>query len=101
MCRDVVQWSKIRHRILVQGISRRQVVRETGISWQTVSKMLAHTHPQPHAPRRRNYRKLGPHIASIHRMLQENATLPPPARLSMRAIYEHIRDEEGMAMRRP
>jgi transposase len=95
MYRDVVQWSKIRHRILVDGISRRQVVRETGISSQTVSKMLAHTHPQPHAPRRRNYRKLGPHVASIHRMLQENATLPPTARLSVRAIYEHIRDEEG------
>jgi len=28
-------------------------------------------------------------------MLQENSTLPPRARLSARAIYEHIRDEEG------
>jgi hypothetical protein len=28
-------------------------------------------------------------------MLKENAALPPRARLSVRAIYEHIRDEEG------
>ena len=28
-------------------------------------------------------------------MLQENATLPPSARLSVKAIYERIRDEEG------
>ena len=88
MYRDVVQWSKIRHRILVDGISRRQVIRETGISSKTVSKMLAHTHPP--APRTRNYRALGPHIASIHRMLRENATLPPRARLSVRAVYENI-----------
>jgi transposase len=95
MYRDVVQWSKIRHRILVEGVSRRQVARETGISSETVSKMLAHTHPQSPAPRRRNYRRLGPYIASIRRMLQENSTLPPRARLSARAIYGHIRDEEG------
>jgi hypothetical protein len=30
-------------------------------------------------------------------MLQENATLPPAARLSVKAIYEHIRDEEGFS----
>ena len=59
MYRDVVQWSKIRNRILVEGVSRRQVARETGISGKTVSKMLTHTHPQLPAPRRRNYRKLG------------------------------------------
>jgi hypothetical protein len=95
MYRDAMQWSKIRHRILVDGISRRQVVRETGISSKTVSKMLAHTHPRPPAPRMRNYRKLGPHIVSIHRMLRENATLPPRARVSVRAIYENIRNDEG------
>jgi DNA-binding CsgD family transcriptional regulator len=38
MYRDVVQWSKIRHRILVKGDSRRQVARETGISTNTIDK---------------------------------------------------------------
>ena len=28
-------------------------------------------------------------------MLQENATLPPAARLSIQAMYESIRDQEG------
>ena len=28
-------------------------------------------------------------------MLQENATLPPSARLSIKAMYERIRDEEN------
>jgi phosphoglycerate dehydrogenase-like enzyme len=42
MYRDVVQWSKIRHRILVKGDSRRQVARQTGISTNTIDKMVAH-----------------------------------------------------------
>ena len=57
--------------------------------------MLAHPHPQPYGPRSRRYPKLGPHTASIRRMLQENATLPPAARLSVKAMYERIRDQEG------
>jgi transposase len=95
MYRDVVQWSKIRHRILVKGDSRRQVARETGISTNTIDKMLAHRHPQPYGPRSHRYPRLGPHVASIRRMLQKNAGLPPSARLSVKDIYERVRDEEG------
>ena len=97
MYRDVVQWSKIRKRILVEGISRRQVARETGISRDTIRKMLAHTHPQLPARRKRNHRTLGPHIASIRRMLQEASTLPPRARLSARAnvAIEALADEQN------
>ena len=94
MYRDVAQWVTIRHRVLVGGISQRQIARETGISPKTIRKMLAHPHPQPYGPRNRRYPRLGPHIASIRRMLQENATLPPTARLSVQAMYERIRDQE-------
>jgi transposase len=97
MYRDVVLWTKIRNRIQVDGISRRQVARETGLSPRTISKIMAHTHPQRLAPKRRNFRKLGPHIASIQRMLKENVTLPPRAKLSVRAIYKRIRDDEGFS----
>jgi transposase len=95
MYRDIAQWSSIRNQILRKGISIRQVVRETGISRETVRKMLDHALPQPYGPRSHRYPKLGPHTASVRRMLQENATLPPSARLSIKAIYNRIRDEEG------
>jgi transposase len=96
MYRDGAQWAKIRHRILVEGVSRQQVARETGISPKTIRKMLTHPYPQPYGPRSRRYPKLDPHTASAQRMLRENATLPPAARLSVRAMYEHIRDQEGL-----
>ena len=73
----------------------RQVARETGISPETVRKMLDHPLPKPYGPRNRRYPKLGPHTASVQRMLWENATLPPSARISIKAIYERIRDQEG------
>ena len=95
MYRDVVQWSKIRHRILVQGRSIRRVASEKGIDPRTIRKMLDHALPQPYGPRSRRYPKLGPHTASIRRLLRENATLPPEARLSVKDIYERVRDEEG------
>ena len=95
MYRDVAQWSSIRRRILQDGISIRQIARETGISPKTIRKMLDHPLPQPYGPRSRRYPKLGPHTASVQRMLEENATLPPSARMSIKAIYEHIRDQEG------
>jgi transposase len=95
MYRDVEQWLNIRHRILRNGISIRQVVRETGIDQKTVRKVLDQPLPKPYGPRTRRYPKLGPYTASIQRMLRENASLPPAARLSVKAIYERIRDEEG------
>jgi transposase len=95
MYRDVAQWLTIRHRVLVAGIPQKQIARETGISPKTIRKMLTHPHPQPYRPRSHRYPKLGPHTASIRRMLQENTTLPPTARLSVQAMYERIRDQEG------
>lgn len=95
MYRDVEQWANIRHRVLREGVSIRQVVRETGIDPRTVRKMLDQPLPKPYGPRTSRYPKLGPYTASIQRMLQENASLPRAARLSVKAIYERIRDGEG------
>jgi transposase len=97
MYRDVAQWTGIRRRILREGVSIRQVGRETGISCETICKMLKHPVPKPYGPRDRRYPKLGPHTVTIQRLLRENVTLPPSARLSVQAIYERIRNEEGFS----
>src|SRR4051812_21695362 len=93
MYRDVAQWLDIRHQILVQGVSIRRVARETGIDPKTVRKMRDQPLPLPYGPREHRCPKLGPHTATVRRMLQENATLPPSARFSIKAIYERIREE--------
>ena len=39
------QWQEIRHRVLKQGVSKRQILRETGMHWQTLEKILEHSSP--------------------------------------------------------
>src|SRR5215212_4604081 len=95
MYRDVAQWLEIRHRILVQGISIRRVAFETGMDRKTICKIRDQPLPLPYKPRSQRHPKLGLHTVSVKRLVKENATLPPSARHSIKAIYEHIRDEEG------
>ena len=95
MYRDIAQWSGIRDQVLRKGVSIRQVARKTGISPETIRKMVDHPLPLPYRPRSRRYPKLGPHTGSIQRMLRGNTTLSPSARLSIKAMYERIRDTEG------
>ena len=37
--------SEIRRRVLAEGISRRQILRETGMHWLTLQKILAYSQP--------------------------------------------------------
>ena len=40
MNRNMKQWNEIRHRVLIQGVSKRQILRETGMLWTTLDKIL-------------------------------------------------------------
>src|SRR4051794_23869249 len=95
MYRNVAQWSDIRDRVLNNEISIHRVAREVGISRVTVRKMLKYPAPQAYASGDRRRSKLGPHTASIQRLLHENTLVPRLARISVRGVYERIRNDEG------
>jgi len=42
---DMEQRSEIGRRVLVEGTSRRQIQRETGMHWRTLQKILQHSQP--------------------------------------------------------
>ena len=42
---NMKQWNEIRHRVLIQGVSKRQILRETGMHWTTLEKILTHSCP--------------------------------------------------------
>jgi hypothetical protein len=94
---DVRQWRHIRRRIMVKGTPKKQVSRETGISRQTINRMLAHEFPPGYHPRPRRYSKLGPYIHTIDYLLHDIILFPPKTDLTMRDIFEHLRREEGFA----
>jgi hypothetical protein len=97
MYRDPIQWASIRKKVLSKKISIRGICRETGISRNTIKKILAN--PSPPIRKRREFSlpALGPHVATVRRLVAENDTLPPTARLSIKAIFDQIVKTEGFS----
>ena len=50
---DMDQWLEIRRRVLPEGVSARQILRETGMHWGTLKKILAHPCPPGYQRRQR------------------------------------------------
>jgi transposase len=69
MYSDHEQWARIRYQVLVEGASRRQVARETGISMITIRKMLRERQPVPYGPREKVFPKLRPYLQTIQQMV--------------------------------
>ena len=92
------QWSDLRRRVLVEGVSKRQVLRETGLHWKTLKKILEN--PQPPGYRQRKPRpkkKLGPHLERVRQILKEDKALPKKQRHTAKRIFERLREEAGYA----
>src|ERR1700676_5131195 len=92
---DARQWRDIRRRILEQGVPKKRVSAETGISRKTINKMLAHEQPPGYRRRRSRYPKLAPHIATIDRLLRDSGSFPFAVKLTIRDIFHHLSREEG------
>ena len=45
MYADMEQWTNIRQRVLVGGESKHSILRETGMHWRTLEKVLKHSEP--------------------------------------------------------
>ena len=95
MYRDLSQWAMVRRRVLIEGIPRRQIVRETGIGRNTIRKMLLYECPQPYGPGEPRYPRLGPHRKTIDQLAGANIWSPPELRPSVAEIYRHLQSNEN------
>ncbi len=88
------QWSQIRRRVKIEGVSKRQILRETGMHWRTLEKILAHPEP-PGYRRQRAYPrpKLGPYLGRIEAILQADKSAPPKQRHTANRIFERLQEE--------
>ena len=91
-------WSEIRRKVLVDGVSKRQICREYGVGWRTLGKMLAHAEPPGY--RRglpRGQPKLGAFVGVIAEILAGDAdpSTPRKQRHTARRSFERLRDEHG------
>jgi transposase len=87
-------WADIRRRVLVENFSKRQILRETGMHWRTLEKILANPEPPPfRAPNPRARPKLGPYLDRIARILDEDAGSPRKQRHTAKRIFDRIAAE--------
>jgi len=87
------EWMTIRRRVLVEGVSKRQILRETGMHWTTLEKILAYGEPPGYQRRREPEKpKIGPFLPWIAEVLKADQTLPKKQRHP--AAYTSARSAE-------
>lgn len=86
----------IRRRVLVEGVSKRQGLRETGMHWTTLEKVLTHSEPPGHRRRREPEKpKIGPHLGWLAEGLKADEALPQKPRHTAKRLWRRWRDEKG------
>ena len=90
------EWTEIRRKALVEGVSKRSIRRDHGIGSAALEKVLAN--PEPLGYRQKAARskpKLGEFLGVIDEILEADKTAPPKQRHTARRIFERLRDEYG------
>lgn len=90
------EWTEIRRKVLVEGVSKRSILRDYGIGHQVLAKILAHAEPPGYQmAEARRKPVLGPYLGVIDEILEDDKKAPPKQRHTARRIFERLRDEYG------
>src|SRR5580704_10521880 len=84
----------VRRKVLDKGHSRRQMAKETGLSRNTIRKMLLHELPQPYKPRTPRYPALRQHTATLDAFATLNVSTIVQYQVSINEIYRYLKREE-------
>ncbi len=95
---DMEQWAEIRRKVLVEGASKRSILRDYSLGRETLDKILANAEPPGYRLRvPRPKPVLGRFLGVIDEILEQDKTAPPKQRHTARRIFERLRDEHGYA----
>jgi transposase len=87
------KWCEIRQRVLRDGVSIRQIQRETGLHFETIKKVLAHSIPPEFQTPIRDKPKIGPYLERIAGILQADRQRPRKQRHTAKRIFQRLREE--------
>lgn len=94
--KQVALYARVRHKVLIEGYSGREVARMFGIDPRTVAKMLKYSVPPGYRrvkPVRRP--KLDGFTEIIDQILEADKLVPKKQRHTSNRIFERLRDEYG------
>jgi transposase len=93
---DMEQWTEIRRRVLVEGMSKRQACKQFAINWKTLRKILTHEEPPGYRrvkpPRRPT---IEPVLPIIRQILDDDTKAPRKQRHTAKRIWQRLRDEHA------
>jgi transposase len=92
---DMEQWAQIRHRVLVDGVSKRQIMRETGMHWQTLEKILSNSNPPGYCRKKPCSSKLDAHVDWVKAILESDKSQHKKQRHTSKRIFERLKAERG------
>ena len=93
---DMELWGRVRHQVLVEGRPKRQVMREEGLAWATLKKILAHSAPPGYRQKQeRPKRKLGEHWEWMGQVLAGDKQVPRKQRHTAKRLWDRLKAERG------
>ncbi len=92
---DPILWKNVRDCVLENGMSRRKAAREFGVARNTVKKMLLYELPPRGMKRTCRRPMIGPHEATIAKMVEERSRSGYGYSPRISEIFEYISDEEN------
>jgi len=94
--KQVELYGRVRHSVLVEGISRRQTARDFGIDRRTVDKTLMFSVPPGYRRKKQSVRpKLDPFTGIIDQIVEADKQVHKKQRHTSRRIFERLHDEYG------
>ena len=97
-------YAGVRRAVMVDGLSRREAAKRFGVHRNTIAKMLQFSVPPGYRRRERPVsKKLGPYLAWIDKVLEDDRSVHRKQRHTAHRIFARLRDEEGFlaAIRSP
>jgi transposase len=91
---DMDQWADIRVLVLNGKASKREILRETGMHWTTLERILQYSEPPGYRlETERPKPKIGPFWGRIADILESDKEVPKKQRHTAKRIYERIKGE--------
>ena len=91
---NMEQWLQIRRRVLREGVSKRQILRETGMHWRTLEKILGHASPPGYQRSKPPQKpKIDPYLGRIAEILESDKHIHRKQRHTAKRIWERLQEE--------
>ena len=89
---DIDQWARVRRKVLIDGRSKRSVMKDEGLHWETLKKMLAHSQPPGYRRAGKRGRKIDEFVEWVRGVLGSDREVPRKQRHSAKRIFDRLKD---------